>query len=101
MKLKKNFQPNSASTKKILKDKMKGFLVGPSLVQNTVSEEVGDLENAEAISDFHTDCNQIKYVRNIYSRLTLTCTFRNSRNLSQPCRFILTSLDIKRGIAAI
>ena len=56
-------------------------MVSPLQVQNTLFEEVGDLENAEAISDFHTDYNQTKYVRNIYSRLTLTCTFRNSPHL--------------------
>ena len=56
-------------------------MVGPLQVQNTVFEEVGDLENEEAISDFHTDYNQIKYVSNIYSRLTLTCTYRNSPHL--------------------
>ena len=58
-------------------------MVDSSQVQNAVLEEVGDLENAEAISDFHRDYNQIKYVRNINSRLTLTCTFRNSPNLSK------------------
>ena len=56
-------------------------MVGPSQVQNAVFEEVGELQNAEAISNFHKDYKQIKYVRNIYSRLTLTCTFRNSPNL--------------------
>ena len=77
---KKTFQPTSASNNKILKDKIKGFMIGPSQVQNAVFQEVGCLENAEAISDFDTDYNQIKYIRNIYSRLTLTCSFRNSRN---------------------
>ena len=77
---KKTFQPTSASNKKILKDKIKGFMVGPSQVSNAVFQEVSGLENAEDISDFHTDYNQIKYIRNIYSRLTLTCIFRNSRN---------------------
>ena len=80
MKLKKIFQPTSASNKKILKDKTKGFMVGSLQVQNAVFQEVSGLENAEAISDFHTDYNQIKYIRNIYGHLTLTCTFRNSRN---------------------
>ena len=55
-------------------------MVDPSQVQNAVSQDVSGLQNAEAISDFHTDYNQIKYIRNIYGRLTLTCTFRNSRN---------------------
>ena len=77
---KKTFQPTSASNKKILKDKIKGFMVGPSQVSNAVFQEVSGLENAEDISDFHTDYNQIKYIRNIYGHLTLTCTFRNSRN---------------------
>ena len=61
---KKPFQHTSASSKKILIENIKCSVVDPSQVCNAVFEEVGGLENVEAISDFPRNYNQIKYARN-------------------------------------
>lgn len=63
-KLKSPFQPTSASTQKILTEKIKGSMAGASQVYNTVFEKFGGLENAEAISDFPRKYKQIKCVLN-------------------------------------